>query len=104
VIETLPSGKQNTVGQLQLYQFSNEAGLSALGGNNFEKTDASGDAVRGLPNDPGFGAIQQGYLESSNVNVVTEMTSLIQAQRAYELNSKVIQAADEMLQTTNQVR
>ena len=104
VIETLPNGKQNTVGQLQLFQFPNEAGLTALGGNNFENTEASGDPVRGLPNDPGFGTVQQGYLESSNVNVVTEMTSLIQAQRAYELNSKVIQAADQMLQTTNQVR
>jgi flagellar basal-body rod protein FlgG len=104
VIETLPNGKQNTVGQLQLYQFPNEAGLTALGGNNFAKTDASGDAIRGLPTDPGYGALRQGYLESSNVNVVTEMTSLIQAQRAYELNSKVVQAADQMLQTTNQVR
>lgn len=104
VIETLPGGKQNTVGQLQLYQFPNEAGLTALGGNNFVKTEASGDPVRGLPSDPGFGAVRQGYLEASNVNVVTEMTSLIQAQRAYELNSKVIQAADQMLQTTNQVR
>jgi flagellar basal-body rod protein FlgG len=75
-----------------------------MGGNNYSKTDASGDPVRGLPSDPGFGSIQQGYLESSNVNVVTEMTSLIQAQRAYELNSKVIEAADQMLQTTNQVR
>jgi flagellar basal-body rod protein FlgG len=104
VIETLPSGKQNTAGQLQLYQFSNEAGLSAMGGNNYTQTDASGAPVRGLPGDPGFGSIKQGYLESSNVNVVTEMTSLIQAQRAYELNSKVIEAADQMLQTTNQVR
>ncbi|MBV9829039.1 MAG: flagellar basal-body rod protein FlgG [Alphaproteobacteria bacterium] len=104
VIETMPNGKQNTVGQLQLYQFPNEAGLSAMGGNIFTATDASGSANRGLPSDPGFGAVRQGYLESSNVNVVTEMTSLIQAQRAYELNSKVIQAADQMLQTTNQVR
>jgi flagellar basal-body rod protein FlgG len=104
VIETLPNGKQSTVGQLQLYQFSNEPGLSALGGNNFARTEASGDPVRGLPADPGFGSVRQGYLESSNVNVVQEMTSLIQAQRAYELNSKVIQTADQMLQTTNQVR
>jgi flagellar basal-body rod protein FlgG len=104
VIETLPNGRQNTVGQFQLYQFTNEAGLSAQGGNNFLQTDASGDPARGLPADPGFGTIRQGYLEASNVNVVQEITSLIQAQRAYELNSKVIQAADQMLQTTNQVR
>ena len=104
VIETLPNGKQNTVGQLQLFQFPNEAGLEAQGGNNFLQSEASGDPVQGLPNDPGFGTIRQGYLESSNVNVVQEITSLIQAQRAYELNSKVIEAADQMLQTTNQVR
>lgn len=104
VIETLPNGKQNTVGQIQLYQFANEAGLEAQGGNNFMRTEASGDAIRGLPADTGFGTVRQGYLEASNVNVVHEITSLIQAQRAYELNSKVIQAADQMLQTTNQVR
>jgi len=104
VIETLPTGKQNTVGQLQLFQFANEAGLNALGGNNFQQTEASGDPVQGLPADQGFGSVRQGYLESSNVNVVHEITSLIQAQRAYELNSKVISAADQMLQTTNQAR
>jgi len=104
VIETLPNGKQNTVGQLQLFQFANEAGLVALGGNNFQQSEASGDPVQGLPTDQGFGSVRQGYLESSNVNVVHEITALIQAQRAYELNSKIIQAADQMLQTTNQAR
>ncbi len=104
VIETLPNGKQNTVGQLQLFQFANEAGLVALGGNNFQQSEASGDPVQGLPADQGFGSVRQGYLEASNVNVVHEITSLIQAQRAYELNSKVISAADQMLQTTNQAR
>jgi flagellar basal-body rod protein FlgG len=104
VIETMPSGKQNTVGQIQLFQFQNEAGLQAIGGNNLLETDASGNPIQGLPNDPGFGTLQQGYLEASNVNVVQEITNLIQAQRAYELNSKVIEAADQMLQTTNQVR
>jgi flagellar basal-body rod protein FlgG len=84
--------------------FANEAGLEAQGGNNFLETDASGTPVQGMPSDPGFGKLQQGYLESSNVNVVQEITSLIQAQRAYELNSKVIEAADQMMQTTSQIR
>lgn len=104
VIETAADGKQNTVGQLQLYMFQNEAGLQAQGGNLFTATDASGDAVQGLASEPGFGSIRQGYVEASNVNVVTEMTALIQAQRAYEMNSKVVQATDQMMQTTNQER
>lgn len=104
VIETTAAGKQQTVGQLQLFNFTNEAGLEALGSNNFRYTDASGDPTQGLPNDPGFGSVRQGYLEASNVNVVQEITSLIQAQRAYELNSKVIEAADQMMQTTSQIK
>ena len=102
VIVTGADGKQNTVGQLQLYLFQNEGGLQAEGGNLFTETNASGNAVQGLPSDPGFGAIRQGYTEASNVNVVTEMTSLIQAQRAYEMNSKVVEAANQMMQTTTQ--
>jgi flagellar basal-body rod protein FlgG len=104
VIETTAAGKQQTVGQLHLYNFANEAGMEALGGNNFENTDASGEPTQGLPGDPGFGTISQGYVEASNVNVVQEMTSLIEAQRAYEMNSKVIEAADQMMQNTNQIR
>ena len=104
VISTDGNGKQTTLGQLHLYTFINEAGLQALGSNNFLETDASGSPVQGMPNDPGFGTVRQGYLESSNVNVVQEITDLIQAQRAYELNSKVIEAADQMMQTTAQVR
>jgi len=104
VIETAANGTQTTVGQLQLYTFANEAGMDAQGGNNFLATEASGDAISGVPASPGFGTIQQGYLESSNVNVVTEMTNLISAQRAYELNSKVVEAADQMLQTTTNIR
>jgi len=104
VISTDGNGKQSTLGQIHLYNFINEAGLQALGGNNFVETDASGSPIQGMPNDPGFGTLQQGYLESSNVNVVQEITDLIQAQRAYELNSKVIEAADQMMQTTAQVR
>jgi len=104
VISTDGAGKQSTVGQLHLYLFANEAGLQAQGGNNFMETDASGSPIQGMPSDPGFGSIHQGYLESSNVNVVTEITNLITAQRAYELNSKVIEAADQMMQTTSQIR
>lgn len=104
VIETQASGATKTVGRLNLYLFANESGLQALGGNNFSATDASGDPVQGLPADAGYGTISQGYVEASNVNVVQEMTSLIQAQRAYELNSKVIEAADQMMQTTTQIR
>jgi flagellar basal-body rod protein FlgG len=104
VIETTAAGKQQTVGQLQLFNFVNEAGMEAQGGNNFAATDSSGDPQQGLPADAGFGSISQGYVEASNVNVVQEITSLIQAQRAYEMNSKVIEAADEMMQTTNQVK
>jgi flagellar basal-body rod protein FlgG len=84
------------LGQLQIANFANEAGLEPLGDNLFRQTDASGDAVTGVPGDPGFGTLKQGYLESSNVDPVKEITDLITAQRAYEMNSKVIQAADEM--------
>ncbi|MEI8178436.1 flagellar basal-body rod protein FlgG [Aestuariivirga sp.] len=85
-----------SVGQITLANFTNPAGLNALGGNLFQPTDASGPAVTGLPGDPSFGKVQQGYLESSNVDPVREITELISAQRAYEMNSKVIQAADDM--------
>lgn len=84
------------LGQLQIANFANEAGLEPLGDNLFRQTEASGDAVVGVPGDPGFGTLKQGYLESSNVDPVKEITDLITAQRAYEMNSKVIQAADEM--------
>lgn len=84
------------LGQLQLANFANEAGLAPLGDNLFRETEASGPANTGVPGDLGFATIQQGYLESSNVDPVKEITELISAQRAYEMNSKVIQAADEM--------
>lgn len=84
------------LGQLQLATFANEAGLKPVGDNLFEQTPASGDPVTGVPGDPGFGTIMQGYLENSNVDPVKEITEMISAQRAYEMNSKVIQAADEM--------
>jgi len=92
------------VGQLQLATFPNEAGLEAQGDNLFLETAASGTGVVSTPGSTGFGTLLQGYLESSNVNTVTEITDMISAQRAYEMNSKVIQSADEMLQTLNQVK
>ena len=84
------------LGQLTLANFVNEAGLEPLGDNLFAETPASGAAIVGVPDDPGFAHIQQGYLEASNVDPVKEITDLISAQRAYEMNSKIIQAADEM--------
>ena len=85
-----------SVGQFTLANFMNSAGLNALGGNLFQSTEASGAAVSGLAGSIFFGRIQQGYLENSNVDPVKEITELIAAQRAYEMNSKVIQAADDM--------
>ncbi len=92
------------VGQLQLATFSNEAGLDAQGDNLFLQTEASGNPVTGNPSSTGFGSVMQGYVESSNVNVVSEITNLITAQRAYEMNSKVITASDEMLQTLTNLK
>jgi flagellar basal-body rod protein FlgG len=93
-----------SVGQLQLATFPNEAGLRAVGDNLFLETTASGLATLGTPGAAGFGDIQQGALETSNVNVVAEITNLITAQRAYEMNSRVIQASDEMLSSVVQLR
>lgn len=87
------------IGQLNLANFVNESGLEPIGGNLFRETEASGAAALGVPGDPGFGTVQQGYLETSNVDPVKEITELITAQRAYEMNSKVIQAVDEMYGT-----
>ena len=92
-----------TVGQLELTRFPNEAGLNAIGGNLYLETPASGSPQAGVPGSVGYGTIQQGYLETSNVNSVDEITALITAQRAYEMNSKVISAADQMLQQTAQL-
>lgn len=92
------------VGQIQLANFPNPAGLQAIGDSLFTETAASGVAVVGTPGSAGFGEIQQGALETSNVNVVSEITNMITAQRAYEMNSRVIQAADEMLASVAQLR
>jgi len=92
------------VGQLTLTNFANVGGLDPIGDNLLLETPASGAAVGGVPGTPGFGTILQGFVESSNVNVVQEVTNLITAQRAYEMNSKVIEASDEMMRTINQMQ
>jgi flagellar basal-body rod protein FlgG len=98
--QTQPS----TVGQLELANFPNEAGLEALGNNLFLETPASGTPVTGNPGATGFGSLNQGLLETSNVDIVSEITNLITAQRAYEMNSKVIQTSDQMMSTLSQVQ
>ncbi|MCB1531630.1 MAG: flagellar basal-body rod protein FlgG [Alphaproteobacteria bacterium] len=92
------------VGQIQTANFINDAGLEAIGQNLYLETDASGAPVTGIPGQNEFGPLRQSALEKSNVNVVEEITDLITAQRAYELNSNVISTSDEMLQTLSQLR
>src|SRR5690606_20718071 len=91
-------------GQLELATFANEAGLVAIGDNLFTESVASGAPTLGTAGSPGFGTVRQGFLETSNVNVVAELTNLITAQRAYEMNSKVIKTSDDMLGTLTQLR
>ena len=90
------------LGQLEIATFINPPGLEAIGDNLFLETAASGDPILGIAGEEGFGTVLQGYLENSNVNPVSEITNLIVAQRAYEMNSKIITASDEMLQALNQ--
>ena len=105
VYVTLPGNTtQQSVGQLQVATFINDAGLNSIGGNLYQETEASGTPTVGNPATDAFGTITQGYLESSNVNIVSEMTNLITAQRAYEMNSKVIQTANDMLSTLNNIK
>lgn len=89
------------VGQLELSRFVNNSGLQPIGRNLYKTTAASGDAVVGIPGEAGVGSLMQGTLEASNVNVVEEMVNMIEAQRAYEINSKAISAADGMLRFLN---
>ena len=98
------TGKPHEVGQLELATFVNSAGLSAIGGNLFVETAASGAAIIGRPGEQGAGSIRQGALEGSNVRAVEEMVAMISTQRSYELNSKVIQTADQMLQKLTNLR
>ncbi len=95
---------QQTLGQFQLANFINPVGLEAAGNNLFKQTDSSGTPTTANPGTSGFGTMIQGSLESSNVDIVTEVTNLITAQRSYEMNSKVITAADQMMTTANQTK
>ena len=92
------------IGNIELAQFTNPTGLQSIGRNLFIPTTASGDATAGTPGEEGLGTLAQGYLELSNVSVVDEMVNMIVAQRAYETNSKTIQASDEMLQTATNLK
>ncbi len=92
------------IGQLELARFPNDAGLESIGTNLYKATPASGPVSIGTPGSVGFGTITQGALEQSNVNVVSEVTNLIAAQRAYEMNSKIIRTTDEMMANMNQLR
>lgn len=93
-----------TLGQIQLSVFASPEALQSVGTNAWVPTQASGDPSVGKPDDVGFGSLQQGMLEQSNVNMVQEMTSLVLAQRAYQLNARVLQAADQILDTINNLR
>jgi len=99
-----PDNKPVSTGQISLYTFPNQAGLSNVGRNLFQVTEASGEATEGRPGVDGVGTVAQGYLEVSNVNVMEEMVNMIITQRAYELNSKAIQTADQMLERVTNLK
>ncbi len=102
-VEVLLDGQSTPtqVGTISLTRFSNPAGLNAIGHNLFTETPTTGAPVTGNPGENGFGSLSQGFLEGSNVSIMEEMVNMIAGQRAYEINSKAIKTADEMLQMTN---
>ncbi len=99
-------GKPEVLGQIKLVKFLNPGGLKAVGGNMFVETDVSGAKTEGTPGDKslGLGALAQGHLEKSNINIVEEMIAIVQAQRSFEMSQKGVQAADEMMKQTNQLQ
>ena len=99
-----PGNTSSVVGQITTVDFSNQGGLKLLGSSLYQPSNASGQPIAGTPSSNGFGGLGQGMLEMSNVNMVEEMVNLIAGQRAYEMNSKAIKAADQMLQTANTLR
>ena len=101
---TVQSATGSQTFRLTLTRFANPSGLRSLGGNLYEESSASGTPETGQPGEQGFGNVLQGYIETSNVNIVEEMVNLIVAQRAYEINSKSIQTSDEMLQSVAQMK
>jgi flagellar basal-body rod protein FlgG len=110
-VSIAPNGQVTTIGpngtqtyKLQLYRFANPSGLLSQGNNIYTESPASGTAEAGSPGESGFGTVVQGSLETSNVNIVEEMVNMIQAQRAYEINSKAVQTSDEMLQKISQMK
>ena len=103
-VQTQGQSALQQIGKIELASFPNATGLTAIGKSLFQQTDASGAPVLGQPGTNGMGTLLQGFLEMSNVNIMQEMINLIIGQRAYEVNSKAIQAADEMLQMANNVR
>ena len=98
------NGEDEEIGKLKLYRFRNPHGLAQVGGNLYVKTDASGEAEEGSPQDEGFGSLMQRFLEASNVDPVRELISMIRTQRSFELNSQTIRAADENLQAISRLR
>lgn len=106
VVSAVIEGDSNAqeIGRIETVTFANPAGLKALGENLFEATSACGDAMSGTPGTEGRGGLQQGFLEASNVQVVEEMVRMLTAQRAFEVNSKTMQAADDMLRMVNNLR
>jgi len=101
---TSADGRTETLGDVQLVRFMNPGGLKALGDNLFAETESSGIPIFGTGGVNGFGEIHQGYLESSNVDIVEEMISMISAQRAYELNSKTVKTVEEMMTMANNIK
>ncbi len=101
---TEADGKSFSMGDIQLIRFMNPGGLKALGDNLYEETDASGIPIFGTGGENGFGEIHQGYLESSNVDIVEEMIAMISAQRAYEINSKTVKTVEEMMTMANNLK
>ncbi len=97
-------GTSQVIGNIELARFMNPGGLTALGDNLYAQTESSGTPIIGSPDQNGFGSVNQGYLESSNVDIVQEMISMITAQRAYEINSKTVQTVEQMMQLANNLK
>ena len=100
-VTTAGNSAAQQVGTIQLANFQNPSGLNALGGNTYVASKASGDPITGNPGESGLGHVNQGFLEQSNVSVVEEMVNMIVAQRAYEVNSRAVRVADDMLSQIN---